>query len=117
VARRIRWLNANGLRCPAARCAARQYRTAARTDAVTGLHSSPWWNQICEQALERAIGTGSVLGVLILDVDRFKEVNDTYGHVAGGQVLSRVAQTIRTEIRDYDSPGRRGGDEFAIVVR
>lgn len=96
MARRIRWLNANGLRCPAARCAARQYRTAAR---------------------DRRRHRFAVLGVLILDVDRFKEVNDTYGHVAGGQVLSRVAQTIRTEIRDYDSPGRRGGDEFAIVVR
>jgi diguanylate cyclase (GGDEF)-like protein len=93
-----------------------QYRTAARTDAVTGLHSGSWWNQICEQALERAIGTGSMLGVLILDVDHFKEVNDTYGHVAGDQVLCCVAQAIRAEIRDYDSPGRRGGDEYAIVV-
>lgn len=93
-----------------------QYRTAARTDAVTGLHSGSWWNQIGEQALERAIGTGSMLGVLILDVDHFKEVNDTYGHVAGDQVLCCVAQTIRAEIRGYDSPGRWGGDEFAIVL-
>lgn len=93
-----------------------QYRKAARTDAKTNLNTVDWWRQIAEQALARAAASGGTLGVLILDLDHFKLVNDVHGHVAGDQVLRAVGQVLSEEIRDYDTPGRWGGEEFVVLL-
>ncbi len=93
-----------------------QYRKAARTDSTTDLNAVGWWRQIAEQALERATAGGGTLGILILDLDHFKQVNDTYGHVAGDQVLRCVGQALSAEIRTQDSPGRWGGEEFVVAM-
>ena len=93
-----------------------QFRKAARTDAKTGLHTAGWWHQIAHHSFERARVGGTGVALLMLDLDHFKRVNDTYGHVAGDHVLRAVAQAISSEIRDCDSAGRWGGEEFAILL-
>jgi diguanylate cyclase (GGDEF)-like protein len=93
-----------------------QYRTASRTDTKTGLHSLDWWHHIAEAALQRAQIHGTTLAVCIADLDHFKQVNDTYGHIAGDQALKAVARTLRGEVRDYDIVGRWGGEEFALLL-
>jgi diguanylate cyclase (GGDEF)-like protein len=93
-----------------------QYRTASRTDTKTGLHSLDWWHHVAERALERAQIHGSTLAVCIADIDHFKLVNDTYGHLAGDQALKAVARSLRGEVRDYDVVGRWGGEEFALLL-
>jgi GGDEF domain-containing protein len=71
-----------------------QFRRAARTDAKTGLYSPEWWHQMALRALERAEVRGTGMAVLMLDLDHFKVINDTYGHLVGDQVLRAVAQAL-----------------------
>jgi diguanylate cyclase (GGDEF)-like protein len=56
------------------------------------------------------------LSLMMIDVDRFKSVNDTYGHVVGDRVLAAVGAVLRTDVRTFDMVGRLGGDEFAVVL-
>jgi diguanylate cyclase (GGDEF)-like protein len=93
-----------------------QYRTAARTDAKTGFFNLEWWFSAARQALDRARVHGTTLAVLIADLDHFKQVNDTYGHVGGDRALEAAAQALRAEVRDYDLVGRWGGEEFAVLL-
>ncbi|QUQ63860.1 diguanylate cyclase [Kutzneria sp. CA-103260] len=93
-----------------------QFRTASRTDSKTGFHTLEWWFQAARQALDRARVHGSGLAVLIADLDHFKQVNDTYGHVGGDRALEAVARALRTEVRDYDIVGRWGGEEFVVLL-
>lgn len=93
-----------------------QFRAAARTDGKTGLDTAAWWHQIAEHAFARARSAHTRVAVLMLDLDRFKHINDTYGHLAGDQVLHGVGQAIRSEVRTGDAVGRWGGEEFAILV-
>jgi diguanylate cyclase (GGDEF)-like protein len=84
----------------------------ARLDGLTGLANRSWFY---EQALDAA-RRGRV-GALVIDVDGFKDVNDTLGHGAGDEVLRAFGRRLRAAVRDDDVVGRIGGDEFAIVVR
>ncbi|GAB3496648.1 diguanylate cyclase [Amycolatopsis cihanbeyliensis] len=93
-----------------------QYRQHARTDTKTGLANPRWWHQFAEQALVRARNRGTTVGVLILDIDHFKSINDTYGHPDGDRVLRAIAEELIAETRDHDACGRWGGEEFAIVL-
>lgn len=93
-----------------------QFRTASRTDAKTGFYTLEWWGQAARQALERAKVHGTALAVLIADLDHFKLVNDTYGHVGGDRALEAVAHALRAEVRDYDIVGRWGGEEFVVLL-
>jgi diguanylate cyclase (GGDEF)-like protein len=68
------------------------------------------------QALERACAQNRVFCVVILDLDRFKQVNDTHGHVAGDSLLKQFAQELRSNVRPSDIVGRWGGDEFILVL-
>ncbi len=88
----------------------------AYEDALTGLPNRARLLTRIEQALGTARATGGRLAVLLLDLDRFKGVNDTLGHVAGDSVLRQVADRLRTALRDGDTVARLGGDEFAIVL-
>lgn len=93
-----------------------QFRAASRTDSKTGLVDPGWWETMARQELERARRLGSTVGVLMLDIDLFKLINDRYGHLAGDAVLRSVADTVRHALRSYDVVGRWGGEEFAVLL-
>ena len=96
---------------------ARQLEQRAATDGKTGLLNAAAWHEQAERALHRAQRHGGAAGVLILDLDHFKAVNDTYGHLAGDEVLVAVAAALRTEVREGDVVGRFGGEEFVVLLR
>jgi diguanylate cyclase (GGDEF)-like protein len=86
----------------------------AMLDSLTGLPNRRALMVRLDQALARCTPGGSI-AALFVDLDRFKEVNDTFGHDAGDSVLAHVAQQIRSAIRTQDTVGRIGGDEFIVI--
>ncbi len=90
----------------------------ARHDALTGLPNRSHFHERVQQALFNAASVHGVtpLSVLLLDLDRFKEVNDTLGHAAGDTLLQQVSSRLREPVRSTDSVARLGGDEFALVL-
>ncbi|MFC4947208.1 GGDEF domain-containing protein [Pseudonocardia sp. GCM10023141] len=94
----------------------RQLEKAANTDGKTGLLTAAAWHQRSTERLKRAREHEGSAGVLILDLDHFKRVNDDYGHLAGDVVLKAVATALREEVRDHDLVGRFGGEEFVMLL-
>lgn len=94
----------------------RHLETAASTDGKTGLHNSTSWQGQARRAVRRSRRSGTAVGVLILDLDHFKDVNDRYGHLAGDDVLAAVAAALRAGVRDDDVVGRFGGEEFVVLL-
>ena len=94
----------------------RHLEEAARVDGKTGLLTAAAWHAKAERALRRAARPGDPRGVLVLDLDHFKAVNDTHGHLVGDQVLAAVAGALRAEVRDRDLVGRFGGEEFVVLL-
>ena len=92
------------------------YMTEARTDSLTGLPNRRALDDELARRMAAYRRQGPPLGVLLVDVDRFKSVNDTYGHHIGDQVLKEVADCLRRAVRDCDLLARYGGEEFAILV-
>lgn len=90
-------------------------RNAALFDALTGLLNRRAVIERLEQELARASREATPLSVALLDIDHFKDVNDTYGHASGDAVLVESAQRIRSSVRPYDIVGRYGGEEFLMV--
>lgn len=88
----------------------------SRVDAKTGLLNVSAWEREAETELSRAIRTGSPLALAVLDIDHFKSVNDTYGHLVGDKVLRAVADALTAQLRPYDKSGRFGGEEFVILL-
>ncbi|SDJ17888.1 diguanylate cyclase (GGDEF) domain-containing protein [Lentzea albidocapillata subsp. violacea] len=93
-----------------------QFRIAARTDSKTGLVDATFWHDVAQREIARARRLVSTVGVLILDLDHFKQINDTYGHLAGDRVLLAVADALKHSVRSYDLVGRFGGEEFAVLL-
>jgi diguanylate cyclase (GGDEF)-like protein len=93
-----------------------QFQAAARTDAKTTLLDPSFWTEVARRELVRARRLESTLGVLIIDIDHFKDIDDSFGHLAGDEVLRAVATTIRDQVRGGDFVGRYGGDEFAVLL-
>jgi diguanylate cyclase (GGDEF)-like protein len=93
-----------------------QYQRAAGTDDKTGLATSSYWASAVPVELARADTLRSTVGLLMLDLDRFKEINDTYGHPAGDEALRAVGEAIRAEVRQGDLVARVGGDELAVLL-
>jgi diguanylate cyclase (GGDEF)-like protein len=93
-----------------------QFQRAARTDDKTGLAAPTFWASVVSAELRRAQLTAGNVGVLMLDVDNFSNINNTYGHPAGDQALQAVVKVVRTEIRRGDLAARWGGDEIAVVL-
>jgi len=94
----------------------RNLSLAAQTDYLTGIWNRSAVMRRLEEELALAARQGAPLSVLMLDVDHFKRVNDTYGHVAGDQVLIEVTRRLRKACRPYDVVGRYGGEEFLAVI-
>ena len=88
----------------------------SRTDAVTGLLNRRGFDEVLDQAIAYARRHGATGAVMLIDLDGFKSVNDTYGHAAGDLVLQHVAMLLAGEVRSEDHVARIGGDEFAIVM-
>ncbi|CAK0781360.1 GGDEF domain-containing protein [Gammaproteobacteria bacterium] len=89
---------------------------AIRTDALTGLYNFRRFQEALGLELERSDRTGIPTSLILLDLDHFKRVNDTWGHETGNLVLKHLAQLMRAELRKLDIPCRYGGEEFAIIL-
>jgi diguanylate cyclase (GGDEF)-like protein len=95
----------------------KQLEIAATTDEKTGLFNTTGWHLLASRELARAQRNArSTFGVLMIDLDHFKLINDEHGHLAGDAVLRAVASTIKSAVRDYDSVGRFGGEEFVVLL-
>ncbi len=88
----------------------------ATHDALTGLPNRFFFDERFRHALARARRAGHLVGLLYLDLDRFKPVNDSLGHKCGDQLLQTVARRIRQSVREGDTIARLGGDEFAVIL-
>ncbi len=92
-----------------------QLQIQATHDSLTGISNRGAILEHLEREMARAIRDGSVLGVVLADLDHFKNVNDSYGHLCGDQVLRESAHRFRAALRGYDVVGRYGGEEFLIL--
>jgi len=88
----------------------------AITDDLTGIYNRRYALQLAEREIERARRYRRSLAMILADIDHFKRVNDTYGHLVGDEVLHELAQRCQRQLRDFDILGRYGGEEFLIVL-
>lgn len=88
----------------------------AKRDSLTGIWNRAMILEILERELARATREGVSCGLIMADLDYFKEINDRYGHLVGDRVLAEATQRMRASLRPYDALGRYGGEEFLIVL-
>jgi diguanylate cyclase (GGDEF)-like protein len=93
-----------------------ELRFRATHDALTGLANRGVILETLNHEHSRQRREGSSFGVILMDIDHFKEVNDRHGHLTGDTVLREMASTLKESVRPYDTVGRYGGEEFLIVV-
>lgn len=91
-------------------------RFKASHDSLTSIWNRGAIIEMLERELSRARRDGSSVGILLADIDHFKKVNDTRGHLVGDEVLRAITGRLKSEVRSYDSVGRYGGEEFLIVL-
>jgi diguanylate cyclase (GGDEF)-like protein len=96
--------------------ALQEVQRLAITDSLTNLYNRRHFSKVGEGEVQRARRYGRSLSAIMLDIDHFKQVNDTYGHTVGDQILQGVADSCRQELRGVDVVGRYGGDEFVILL-
>jgi len=94
----------------------RYAEVAARTDPLTGLSNRRRFYELSDLALAMSRRSGKSLSLVLLDLDRFKLINDTYGHAAGDAVLQRLAELLRHALRRQDVAARWGGEEFILLL-
>jgi two-component system, cell cycle response regulator len=88
----------------------------ASHDALTSIWNRGAIIELLERELSRARREGSSVGILLADVDHFKNINDTWGHLVGDEVLRAITGRLKAEVRSYDAVGRYGGEEFLILL-
>ncbi|MEA2576327.1 MAG: hypothetical protein QOH93_3625 [Chloroflexia bacterium] len=93
-----------------------QLKHEAQTDSKTGLHNARHFSALYQAEIERAKRFGRPLALIMADLDLLRNINNTYGHLAGDEVLAGIGKIIRETVRDFDIAGRFGGEEFAIVL-
>jgi diguanylate cyclase (GGDEF)-like protein/PAS domain S-box-containing protein len=94
----------------------RELRRLATTDPLTGAFNRRHFLAAAAQEVERSVRYGSPMAVLMLDIDHFKVINDTYGHALGDEVLKRTVEVCRAGLRDVDVFARFGGEEFVVLL-
>ena len=94
----------------------RQLEELARLDPLTGVYNRRAMQEMLHRELRSAQRRQSAVSVLYLDVDKFKQINDTHGHIMGDEVLRTLGEILRQQIREIDIPCRFGGDEFCIIL-
>jgi diguanylate cyclase (GGDEF)-like protein len=93
-----------------------QLQQLAITDALTGLANHRHFYELLDQEVERANRNGHPFSLVMIDIDLFKQVNDTYGHLVGDQVLRELAAVGQNDLRVYDILCRYGGEEFTLIL-
>jgi diguanylate cyclase (GGDEF)-like protein len=93
-----------------------QLAAAARTDPKTGLLNAAAWQREADGEVTRALRSDAPLALLLVDVDHFKRVNDSHGHLIGDEVLRALAAELRQQVRESDVVGRFGGEEFTVLL-
>jgi diguanylate cyclase (GGDEF)-like protein len=93
-----------------------QLRDMAATDGLTGVANRRTFEAALQVELTRASRAGSAVSLVLIDIDHFKELNDTHGHQVGDEVLRGVAKLLREQSRAFDTPARYGGEEFAVIM-
>lgn len=95
----------------------RQMLESAMTDGLTGAYNKRYFMERLESELQFSLRHNVNLALMIMDLDKFKDVNDTYGHLAGDKVLTKFSELMQQSIRNEDVFARYGGEEFAIITR
>ena len=98
------------------RATLQQSVAASVTDSLTGLHNRRYLSRHLDSLAAAALRNEKPLSLLMIDIDRFKSINDGHGHAAGDAILRAVADRLRRGVRDSDSVGRWGGEEFLIAM-
>ncbi|MCL1926326.1 MAG: GGDEF domain-containing protein [Syntrophorhabdaceae bacterium] len=93
------------------------YKTISRTDKLTSLFNQAAFKEILKSEIQNAKDTGTRLSLIIMDIDDFKKVNDTHGHLVGDAVLAAFGKILMSHLRDGDIAARYGGEEFAILAK
>jgi two-component system, cell cycle response regulator len=93
----------------------KRLESLADTDGLTGLYNRRYFDALFEKELQRTARYKTPVGLVLLDIDHFKEVNDTFGHPMGDEVLRNVSRIVTSSVRETDSAARYGGEEIAIV--
>jgi diguanylate cyclase (GGDEF)-like protein len=94
----------------------RHLNELSRRDALTGLYNRAYFIELAEREMERTLRYGEPFSIVVLDIDEFNQINDTYGHLAGDKVLQVASQVILRNLRQTDDVARFGGDEFAALL-
>ncbi len=92
------------------------WESLARVDGLTGVLSRTAFEEVMNREIERARRYGEKLSLILFDIDNFKSINDSYGHLFGDKVLRKVADTVRMNLRSTDLVARWGGEEFVILL-
>ena len=93
-----------------------ELKTASRVDGLTGLFNRRYWQERFDEMHKLCVRRDKPSTALMLDIDHFKRINDTYGHQAGDKVIKMLAALIKRCVRETDLAGRYGGEEFAIIL-
>ena len=93
-----------------------QLELLSQTDGLTQLYNQRYWLQCCSHEYKRHIRTQQPSALIMFDIDRFKKINDTYGHPFGDKVIRKVADCLRENMRETDIAGRYGGEEFSLIL-
>jgi diguanylate cyclase (GGDEF)-like protein len=88
----------------------------ASNDGLTGLYTHAYFVKLLQIEIEKFQIYGLPVGLIMLDVDKFKSINDEYGHVAGDKILQEVAKTVKSTTRSTDICARYGGEEFSVLM-
>jgi len=94
----------------------REAEKMAETDPLTNIYNRRKFSELLDQEIERVERYNRSLAVILLDIDHFKRINDTFGHDAGDSVLKKISRLIRENIRSVDTLARYGGEEFVIIL-
>ena len=93
-----------------------ELKTASRVDGLTGLFNRRYWQERFDEMYKLCVRRDKPSTAVMLDIDHFKRINDTYGHQAGDKVIKMLAALIKRCVRETDLAGRYGGEEFAIIL-